>query len=52
MPARKPARKRKADQFRVRVTSEQKAVLVRAAERAGVSLSSWVVSTCLRAVPT
>jgi uncharacterized protein (DUF1778 family) len=45
-------RVRKDDQIRVRVTTEQKTVFVQEAERAGVSLSSWMVSTCLQAVRT
>jgi predicted HicB family RNase H-like nuclease len=47
-----PSRERKDDQIRVRVTAEQKTAFVREADRAGVSLSSWMVSTCLQAVRT
>jgi predicted HicB family RNase H-like nuclease len=39
----KPAKKRKEDQIRVRVTGEQKERFTQAAERMGISLSSWLV---------
>jgi predicted HicB family RNase H-like nuclease len=45
---RKPSRKLKDEQIRVRVTKEQKTRFSAAAERAGVSVSSWVVLMCLR----
>jgi uncharacterized protein (DUF1778 family) len=46
------SRGRKDDQIRVRVTIEQKSTFTHAADKAGVSLSSWIVSTCLQAVRT
>jgi uncharacterized protein (DUF1778 family) len=43
---------RKDEAIRVRVTDAQKTVFTQAATQAGVSLSSWIVSTCLQAVRT
>lgn len=44
---RKPEEDRKADLIRVRVTAEQKQILSRAADRAGLDLSSWLRSVGL-----
>lgn len=40
-------RARKDELLRVRVTEEQKEAFIAAAERAGISLSSWIVATAL-----
>jgi uncharacterized protein (DUF1778 family) len=50
MAAKKKGAKRAAKDvnINIRVTADQKAELTRAAERAGISLSSWVVATTLR----
>jgi uncharacterized protein (DUF1778 family) len=39
---------RKEEQIHVRVTSDQKAALVEAADRAGLGVSSWMLSVALR----
>jgi uncharacterized protein (DUF1778 family) len=39
---------RKEDSIRVRVTTEQKKTLEDAAERAGLGVSSWLLTTGLR----
>jgi uncharacterized protein (DUF1778 family) len=44
---RKPVRKEET--IRLRVTTEQKQILVEAAERVGSSLSTWLLSVGLRA---
>jgi len=48
--AKKKKKRCKDEQIHVRVSHEQHTTFVRAADEAGVSLSSWVVSTCLQAV--
>jgi uncharacterized protein (DUF1778 family) len=40
---------RKEDQIRLRVTAEQKEILVRAAEKDGSGLSFWLLQAGLRA---
>ena len=45
---RKPAESRKDDSIRIRVSEAQKAKLVSAAERAGLGVSSWLLSIGLR----
>jgi uncharacterized protein (DUF1778 family) len=45
---RKTSKKLKDEQIRVRVTTEQKERFAAAAEKAGLSVSSWVVLMCLR----
>jgi uncharacterized protein (DUF1778 family) len=44
-----PARKRKEDVVRMRVTLEQKQALVAAAEREGLDVSAWLRQLALRA---
>lgn len=39
---RKPAKARKDDQIRIRLTTEQKAAFTEAAERVGLDVSSWL----------
>lgn len=39
---------RKEDSIRIRVTTEQKQKLVDAAERAGLGVSSWMLTVSLR----
>lgn len=51
MPAKPATRKvkRVRDQvIQVRTTEEVKTLLAEAAERAGVTLSAWITSTCVR----
>jgi uncharacterized protein (DUF1778 family) len=50
MAARPKRRKtvRKEENVNVRVTAEQKAELVAAAERAGIGVSSWMLTVALR----
>lgn len=45
---RKPKAARKEDSIRIRVTDQQKKVLVAAAERAGLGVSSWLLTVGLR----
>jgi len=47
--SRKPKTLRKEQMLRIRVTSDQKEALSKAAERAGLDLSSWLRVTALRA---
>ncbi len=47
---RKPAKARKDDQIRIRVTEEQKRAFTDAAERAGLDVSSWLRSLGMREV--
>ena len=44
---KKQARARKSDRLQIRVTDEQKEILRAAAERSGISISSWIVSMAL-----
>jgi uncharacterized protein (DUF1778 family) len=44
-----PARKRKEDVVRMRVTLEQKQALLAAAEREGLDVSAWLRQLALRA---
>jgi len=44
-----PAKSAKDDVIRMRVTSEQKAAIVAAAERDGLELSAWLRQLALRA---
>jgi uncharacterized protein (DUF1778 family) len=44
---RKPATKRKEASIRFRVTAKQKRELEKAAEKEGLTLSSWILSTVL-----
>jgi uncharacterized protein (DUF1778 family) len=46
----KRTRSKKDAAMRIRISSEAKAALQKAAAKAGLSLSSWVVTTCLKAV--
>jgi uncharacterized protein (DUF1778 family) len=48
--AEPPRRKdvRKEDQIRLRVTAEQKTTLTEAAEKAGLGVSSWLLTLGLR----
>lgn len=46
---RKPKAQRKDEKILIRITAAQKRVLEVAAERAGLSLSSWMRSVALRA---
>lgn len=39
---RKPAKARKEDQIRIRVTEEQKRLFTEAAEQAGLDVSNWL----------
>ncbi len=45
---RKPAKSRKDDQIRIRVTKTQKRILSKAAEQAGLDVSSWLRMLALR----
>jgi len=49
MPKTPPKRSTKDDVVRMRVTAEQKKVLLAAAERAGLELSQWLRQLALRA---
>ena len=44
----KPAASRKEEQVRIRCTAAQKALLIAAADRAGLEVSSWLRSVGLR----
>jgi uncharacterized protein (DUF1778 family) len=46
---KRPAKVRKAEVIRMRVTAEQKDALNDAAERAGLELSAWLRQLALRA---
>jgi uncharacterized protein (DUF1778 family) len=48
-PARRVAKPNKDDVVRMRVTAEQKAAMVRAAEADGLELSQWLRQLALRA---
>ena len=52
MPAKARSKRRKVvrkeENLNIRLTAEQKAELTEAATSAGVSVSSWVLSTALR----
>lgn len=45
---RKPKEKRKVEYVRARVTSVQKELIQRAADHAGIAVSSWMVDRLLR----
>lgn len=45
---RKPKALRKEESIRIRVTAEQKAALEEAAKRAGIGVSSWLLTLGLR----
>lgn len=47
---RKPKALRKEDSIRIRVTAEQKEVLTEAATKAGLGVSSWLLTLGLREV--
>ncbi len=49
MKHRKTKDRRKEDVIRIRVTADQKAALVAAAERTGLDVSAWLRSLGLRA---
>jgi uncharacterized protein (DUF1778 family) len=48
-PKKRPAKGRKDDTVRMRVTAEQKRALENAANRAGLELSAWLRQLALRA---
>ena len=48
-PKKRPANTLKGDVVRMRVTAEQKRVLEKAADRAGLELSAWLRQLALRA---
>ncbi|MGG7380469.1 plasmid mobilization protein, partial [Escherichia coli] len=48
MPTTKAKTARKDNQIRVRLTSKQKRVLIAAAQRAGLDVSSWLRTIGLR----
>lgn len=48
MPTKRRKKVTKDKSIQVRVTDEQKEILARAAERAGLGLSSWLLSLGLR----
>ncbi len=52
MKRRKPKAARKENQIRIRLTHQQKEKLVRAAERAGLDVSSWLRTIGLQAAET
>lgn len=45
---RKPKERRKTDYIRARVTEAHKALMQKAADEAGIPLSSWIVDRLLR----
>lgn len=45
---RKPKAQRKEDSIRIRVTEAQKETLTAAATQAGIGVSSWMLSVCMR----
>ncbi len=45
---RKPKAARKEGSIRIRVNESQKETLSKAAERAGIGLSSWMLVVCLK----
>lgn len=45
---KRPKHARKSENINVRVTAEQKAELMAAAERAGIGVSSWMLLLALR----
>ncbi len=49
MPRSLPESDRKNDQIRIRITTADKRRLVRAAERAGLGLSAWLLRLGVRA---
>ena len=50
MKRRKPKDEQKETSVRIRLTAEQKDTFTQAAKKAGLDLSGWVRSTCLREV--
>lgn len=48
MPVKRRKKVRKERNIQIRVTDEQKEILAKAAERAGLGLSSWMLMLGLR----